>query len=99
MPYRLTEKEIEQYRREGYVVVKSVFGADDIERVDQTIENISEQALASGKYDTILEVEPQSLGGKPVVRRIYNPFEQHPNFRALATDDRLLDRVECLVGP
>jgi phytanoyl-CoA hydroxylase len=99
MAYRLTEEEIEQYRREGYVVVKSVFGADDIERVDQTIENISEQALASGKYDTILEVEPQSLGGKPVVRRIYNPFEQHPNFRALATDDRLLDRVECLVGP
>jgi ectoine hydroxylase-related dioxygenase (phytanoyl-CoA dioxygenase family) len=28
-----------------------------------------------------------------------NPFEQHEAFRALATDDRILDRIESLIGP
>lgn len=99
MGYPLTRQEIDQYRQEGYVVVPSIFDGDRLRRVDQTIQEISSQALAAGKYETILEIEPQSDRNKPVVRRIYNPFEQHETFRSLATDDRLLDRVECLVGP
>ncbi|HEX5482526.1 MAG TPA: phytanoyl-CoA dioxygenase family protein [Terriglobia bacterium] len=98
MKYPLTQQEIEQYRREGYVVVPSIFNAERLERVDHTIQEISTKAIGSGKYDTVLEIEPHSDGEKPVVRRIYNPFEQHETFRSLATDDRLLDRVECLVG-
>jgi phytanoyl-CoA hydroxylase len=96
MPHRLTDVEIGHYRKEGFVVVP-VFNRADLDRIDQCIDEISTQALASGNYDKVLEMEP-AAAGKPVVRRIYNPFEQHETFRSLATDDRLLDRVECLVG-
>lgn len=99
MPYGLTDSETAQYRREGYVVVPSVFTRVDLDRIDRCIEDLVTQAIASGSYEKILEIEPQSDKGKPIVRRIYNPFEQHEAFRSLATDGRLLDRVEALVGP
>jgi ectoine hydroxylase-related dioxygenase (phytanoyl-CoA dioxygenase family) len=99
MSHQLTAREIKHYRREGYLLAKCVFSAQDLAILDQTIEEITSRALASGNYENILEVEPELIDGKQVVRRIYNPFEQHEAFRALAVDDRLLGRVECLVGP
>lgn len=91
--------EIEQYRREGFVEVESLFGQEDLRRVDRAIEELTQQALASGNYAQVLELEPESVGGEPVVRRIYNPYEQHQAFRDLASGPRVLDRVGCFVGP
>jgi phytanoyl-CoA hydroxylase len=99
MSHQLTAEEVEHYQREGYVVANSVFSPQDIAKLDQTIDEISSQALAAGNYDSILEVEPELMDGKRLVRRIYNPFEQHEVFRALAVDERLLDRLESLIGP
>ena len=45
-----------------------------------------------------MELEPEQLDGQPLPRRIYNPFDQHACFRDLATDDRILDRIESLIG-
>ncbi|MGH9448179.1 MAG: phytanoyl-CoA dioxygenase family protein, partial [Terriglobia bacterium] len=99
MPYQLRVEEVDHYRREGYMVAQSVFSAQDIAGLNHTIEEISSRALASGNYENILEVEPELIDGRRAVRRIYNPFEQHEAFRSLVVDDRLLDRVECLIGP
>jgi phytanoyl-CoA hydroxylase len=99
MRYPLTAAEVEHYQREGYLVANSVFAAQDLAKVDQTIDEITSRALAAGSYENVLEVEPELVDGRRLVRRIYNPFEQHDAFRALACDDRLLDRIECLIGP
>jgi ectoine hydroxylase-related dioxygenase (phytanoyl-CoA dioxygenase family) len=39
------------------------------------------------------------VDGEQVPRRIYNPFEQHETFRKMATAERLLDKIESLIGP
>ena len=87
----LTSQQIEQYRTEGYVVVPSVFSSDDLPDVDRTIEQLTDEALASGVLEGVMELEPETVEGRPLPRRIYNPFEQHEHFRRLATDDRILD--------
>lgn len=97
--YQLSDAEVEQYKTEGYVVVKSVFGPEDTARVDATIRQLTDRALSGDDMSSILELEPEPVDGQRVPRRIYNPFDQHETFRSLATDDRILDRIEQLIGP
>ena len=94
----LSEEQLEDYRREGYLVIERFLSEETLQQLDQTIREISERAIASGDWSGVLEVEPETGGGL-VARRIYNPFEQHENFRAVASDARLLDCVEDLIGP
>ena len=95
----LSEEQVEHYFREGYLVLPGFFDRDTIERVDRTIRQITDEALASGDHGKVLEVEPEPLDGRPVARRIYNPFDVHEDFRTLATGEHLLDCIESLVGP
>ena len=95
----LSIEQLEHYRREGYVVAEQFLSQQTLEQLDHTISQISDKAIASGDWAGILEVEPESAGGSLVARRIYSFFEQHEDFRAVATEPRLLDCIEALIGP
>lgn len=95
----LTNEQINAYQDQSYVVVPSVFATDELNEVDQAIRDLTRQAIASGQMETILELEPEPINGERVPRRIYNPFSQHEAFRNLATDERVLGRIESLIGP
>ena len=97
--YALTADEIKQYRTDGYVVVESVFERGDLAKIDATIRELTERALAGEDMSKILELEPEPFDGQRVPRRIFSPYDQHQAFRDLAEDARLLDRIESLVGP
>lgn len=99
MPYEFSQDQIKSYREQGFVLMPSLFDSDDIERVDQAIDEVVRQAFAAGNYEAVLELEPRSTKEKPVLRRLKSPFDLHEAFRNLATDDRLLDRVQSLIGP
>ena len=94
----LTDKQLEQYRRDGVLVASKFFGREILARIDHRIRQINDDALASGDYSSILEVEPDTVAGQVVPRRIYNPYDLHDDFKDLATDRRLLDCVESLIG-
>jgi len=96
--HSLSDEQIDQYRNEGFVVVERLFDADDLARVDATIRQMTEQALAGGDFSKVLELEPEPVDGKRVPRRIFNPYDQHETFRGLAHDARLLDKIESLIG-
>lgn len=99
MSYELSQNKISTYREEGFLLLPSLFDSLDIARVDRAIEELVKQAFESGNYDSILELEPESTKERPVLRRLKSPFDLHQAFRDLATDDRLLDRIESLIGP
>jgi ectoine hydroxylase-related dioxygenase (phytanoyl-CoA dioxygenase family) len=95
----LSEEQVATFRTEGYLVLESFFDAEMLARIDRTIDAIASKAIESGEIRGILEFEPESAGATPVVRRIFDPFDQHEEFRAIATDERLLDCIESLIGP
>jgi phytanoyl-CoA hydroxylase len=97
--HTLTDDQLEAYRTEGYLVAESLFTGADLAKVDHTIRQLTDDAIADGDHSKIMELEPEPIDGLRVPRRIYNPFELHKTFSALATDDRILDRIETLVGP
>src|SRR5262245_22921220 len=97
--YGFNNDEREQYRREGYVVVNSVFTADDVAPVERAIDELTERAVALGGKCDFLELEPEPVDGRRVPRRIYKPYDQHPASQSLASSPKVLDRIESLIGP
>lgn len=95
---KLASGEVEQYRTEGFVVVPELIDAEALREVDRAIRELTDQALSGEDFSSILELEPDLVDGQRVPRRIYNPFNQHQAFRSLGSDDRILDRIEQLIG-
>src|SRR6266436_2865478 len=98
MKHALTDKQVEQYRNDGFLVVERLFTSDDLARVDATIRDLTDTAIAGGDFSKILELEPEPVDGRRVPRRVFNPYDQHETFRAMAHDPRLLDKIESLIG-
>jgi ectoine hydroxylase-related dioxygenase (phytanoyl-CoA dioxygenase family) len=97
--FALTDGQREHFRTEGYVVVESVFDRRDLVKIDAAIAEMASAALQPGAdMSRVLELEPEQVDGRPVVRRLYDPYDQHAAFQALATDPRLLDKIESLIG-
>ena len=96
--HHLSEEHIRHFRTEGFVVAPSLFAATEFTAINSAIEELTERAFKNEEPDSIMEFESESIAGRPVARRIYNPFDQHEAFRTLATDDRILDRIESLIG-
>ena len=71
----LTEEQVNQYVTDDYLVVPSVFDHEELQQVDQTISEMARQALESGRFEKVMELEPEQVSGHRVPRRIYNPFE------------------------
>lgn len=98
MQYSLSEKQVNDYRTQGFLVVERLFDEDDLARVNATIRRMTDEALAGGDSSKILELEPEPVEGQRVPRRIFNPYDQHETFRSLAEDPRLLDKIESLIA-
>lgn len=94
----LTQSQVLQYHDSGHVVVEGLFTADDLSTVEAAISELTERALHSGGIEGVLELEPESVDGQRVPRRIINPFHQHSAFEAVARDTRVLDCVQQLIG-
>ena len=71
---RLSERQITQYRTEGYLVVPSLFDESEMDDMHRVIDQMTRDAIASGKPETLMELEPESINGQRVPRRIYNPY-------------------------
>lgn len=99
MAHQLDEKQKAHYRREGWLVVPEVLGADDLVELDEVIRVVVTTAFASGEAEKQLEIEPADTGPNPALRRILQPYERHSGFRSIAQDPRIVDRVESLIGP
>ena len=96
--HSLSDEQIDQYRNEGFIVIERLFDASDLARVDAAIRQLTDVALRGGDFSKILELEPEPVDEQRVPRRIFNPYDQHDNFRELAHDPRLLDKVESLIN-
>jgi phytanoyl-CoA hydroxylase len=95
----LTETQKLEYRQNGFLLAPSVFSAAALAPAYAVIDELILSAETSGAEQNLIEYEPDLADGVLAVRRLFNPFEQHAAFRALATDDGLLDLVESFVGP
>ncbi|MEZ9423319.1 phytanoyl-CoA dioxygenase family protein [Vibrio lentus] len=84
----LTQEQINFYNDNGYLVVNDLFGCEELKVGINAIEEVLENNSAC-------EFEPED---KTTVRRIWAPTKQHSYFWELATKEKLLDSIQCLLG-
>jgi phytanoyl-CoA hydroxylase len=102
-PVNFTQEEIEFFRQNGYLVVRSLIPADCIE----TMKRITQRDLAAHQGDIEYEAElsypgaPESLdaeGGR-TARRLRQAISRDPVFAKLVKESFLVNRLQQLLGP
>jgi len=93
----LTEKHINDFKRDGFVIVRQLYSADEIEKISKWSDEVSDYLEIPGKYMMYFE-ESQLISGKRILSRIEDIEPYHENLSKLFTDDRMLGSVSQLFG-
>lgn len=96
-PRGLGQAEIEAFGRDGFVVVRGLFGAGEMARVAAWADEVENWPETPGRHMMYFEqslVEP----GKRVLNRLENFYPHHPDFAALCDGDQLMGSVSTLLA-
>jgi ectoine hydroxylase-related dioxygenase (phytanoyl-CoA dioxygenase family) len=101
----LTESQIEQFQRDGYLVVENVLSANELEALNAEFNGwVDESRGQTAAYGETLDHRPRfDVGGDhsaehPSLRRVASPTEISPAYLQVATDSRMTDMVHALIG-
>lgn len=89
---------VERFWQEGYFVFEPLFAADEVRALGQAYDECLERL----RQEQALKSIRQGRGADGVITEVYQircAHLFHPAFAALVRDDRILDRVEALIGP
>lgn len=95
----ISEAQIAEYNDKGFVVVEDIFSADDIKRMDDAMKALVESARELTDHTDVIDLEPTHTPENPRVRRIKEPFLNHPVFTEMAKKPRLIAALTALIGP
>jgi ectoine hydroxylase-related dioxygenase (phytanoyl-CoA dioxygenase family) len=95
----ISQRDIEQYRTDGYLVVPDVLDAGMLQRVRGALDNLVAGAAAVREHTEIYDLEPGHQPEAPKVRRIKLPHGHTPVFWDLAQYPPLVAILEKLLGP
>ena len=96
-PRFLSEHELADYRRDGFLVRRGLFGPEEIAELRRATDEVQGWPEQPGTWMVYGE---QSLRepGRRLINRIENFYPYHPGFKAAFDGDKLLGRVEDLLG-
>lgn len=95
----LTDEQVEQFNRDGFTVHPNFFSPDELSLYHEKMDEISAGNTLANHDKEKLEMEPNQSPEGTRVRRIYEPCDYYPDFKALSESDKLLDCVEQFIGP
>lgn len=103
---RLTDKKVEEFWRDGYVVIKDAVAAPQLEQLRAALQKwIDESRSHEAPYgETIdgrarFDLARSHHASAPALRRVNNPQEIDSTYAEIAFDGRFVDMITDLVGP
>lgn len=95
----ISDRDVEVYREQGYLVVEQVLDRDLLERTRATILQLLGAARGLEQHTDIYDLDPTHRPEAPRVRRIKTPHVHHPLFMEIARAPRLTSILTKLLGP
>jgi len=95
----ISERDVEQYRERGYLVVPDVLDAGILARVRAALDDLVSKAASVHEHTDVYDLEPGHSPQTPKVRRIKLPHTHTPVFWELAQYPALVAILEKLLGP
>jgi ectoine hydroxylase-related dioxygenase (phytanoyl-CoA dioxygenase family) len=93
--------EIEHYWREGYAVVRGLFGADEIAEIAAAVDQLHAEGVAHGRsfrHGNLFYNVAAGGDGAPLVRMVQWPSYHQPVLNAVRLDRRMAALLEPLIG-
>jgi ectoine hydroxylase-related dioxygenase (phytanoyl-CoA dioxygenase family) len=94
----LDERQVQDYRRQGFACVPDFVSAEDLAAFRGEIDRITAASAASAFDPARVEMEPNQGASGRVIRRIYEPCEHYAPFREYSESAAILDAVQQLIG-
>lgn len=92
---------VERYRRDGYLIIRSVFAREEIDAIAAAVDQVREEAAAHGRSfrhgNLFYNVAPQP-DGEPVVRMAQWFSYHQPLLNAVRLDSRMAALLRPLIG-
>ena len=95
----LSDKDVETYRKNGYLVVADILSEDEISRVRAAIDEIVEASRSVTEHTDVYDLEDNHSAASPRVRRVKTPHRWHDAFADLVVHEKVLDVLVHLIGP
>ncbi len=95
----LSQKQIDFYHDNGYLVVEDVLSADELAALQRVTDDFVERSRAISQHNDVYDLEADHSAERPRLRRIKNPIAQHEVYDQTLRHPGILDRVEQLIGP
>ncbi|HVF57829.1 MAG TPA: phytanoyl-CoA dioxygenase family protein [Pyrinomonadaceae bacterium] len=95
MAASLTEEQVADYRRDGYLALRGVFSADEVAAWEAESKRLLRLGLSR---DNLRAVTYRTPTGLAIVDRIHPVADISPMFKALAGDARILGPLRQLYG-
>ncbi len=95
----LTDEQVAAYHRDGYLAVRGVFDAVQVEALRAVTDEFAERSRGVSRSDAVFDLDPRHSREQPILRRIKNPADNHPLYRWVALESPITEIVAELIGP
>jgi phytanoyl-CoA hydroxylase len=95
----ISETQVREYNEKGFVVVADIFSTDDLKKMNDALQELVDSARGLAAHTDVIDLEPSHTPDKPRVRRIKEPFLNHPVFHEMAKKPKLIAALTALLGP
>ena len=91
-PSSLTAPQLQQYARDGYLVVPDVFTTEEVDVLRATTADLCSSPRLQGRDELVIEPDSQEP------RSLFSPQRFSPLFERIVRDARILDKVEQVLA-
>ena len=95
----LTDAQVADYRRDGYLVVEGAIPPARLAALQEVTAGFVGRAARATASDDTFDLEPPDADGARRLSRIKTPHRHHDVYRDALTDPALLDLLTPLLGP
>src|SRR5258708_27212088 len=95
----LTAKDIQRYRRQGYLVVPNVLTAEEVDALRQATDEVIAAVGKVTAQDEVYDLEDGHTPERPKVRRIKTPHLRHPTYAGIVRHPGIVACLVALWGP
>ena len=94
----LSEQQVEYYQRNGFVVIEPVFNTEELAVLRLAADELLAKSGPLVPGNRRLQIEPETLDGQAIVRKIEPIIDLVPALEQLVYDPRMIRPVEQLFG-
>src|SRR4051794_26171057 len=96
----LTDQQIENYRRDGYLVIPRLIEGEQLAELRALTDRIVSEARGVSASDALYDLEPSHSATLPRVRRLKPViFKRYAFFQALVREPKIVAILQQLLGP